>query len=192
MSAFVEFFGGLTLSSVVTFIVAISFIIGCVIKLYKFIVKNHDLQQEKNQVLKDIQVKLAEITTNQEKLETTMKTFTSKQQDLEEGLALISEQQELLAEQQKKFENTYKEKNVNKLRELLIQNYNYYYNENTNPLRMWTSLEKESFNKLLKDYEAADGNGYIHSHVVPDLSTLIEIKMDDAEGLNKLYKSRSK
>jgi hypothetical protein len=192
MSAFIEFFGELTLSSVVTFIVAISFVIGCFIKLYKFIVKNHDLQQEKNQVLKDIQVKLAEITTNQEKLETTMKTFTSKQQDLEEGLVLISEQQELLAEQQKKFENTYKERNVNRLRELLIQNYNYYYNENTNPLRMWTSLEKESFNKLLKDYEAVDGNGYIHSHVVPDLSTLIEIKMDDIEGLNKLYKSRSK
>ena len=192
MSAFIEFFGELTLSSVVTFIVAISFVIGCFIKLYKFIVKNHDLQQEKNQVLKDIQVKLAEITTNQEKLETTMKTFTSKQQDLEEGLVLISDQQELLAEQQKKFENTYKERNVNRLRELLIQNYNYYYNENTNPLRMWTSLEKESFNKLLKDYEAADGNGYIHSHVVPDLSTLIEIKMDDIEGLNKLYKSRSR
>ena len=96
MNAFVDFFGKLTLSSVVTFIVAISFLIGCIIKLYKFVVKNHDLQQEKNQVLKDIQVKLAEITTNQEKLETTMQTFTSKQQDLEEGLLFLNNKNYLL------------------------------------------------------------------------------------------------
>lgn len=192
MSEFLKIFGELTLSSVVTFVVAIVFIAGGIVKLYKFVVKKHDLQQERTQALKDIQVKLVEITDSQRKMEETIATFTKKQEALEEGLAIISEQQTELSARQQEFEQTAKERNLSKLKNLLIQSYNYYYNENTNPLKMWSELEKENFYNLLQDYEAEGGNGYIHTNVVPDIATLTVVPMHDSDKINEMLKSRSK
>ena len=70
-----------------------------------------------------------------------------------------------------------KRRERNKLRDVLLQNYRYFTNKETNPSQTWTRMESEAFWELFKDYEDAGGNGYIHSTVLPEMERLIVIEV---------------
>ena len=62
-------------------------------------------------------------------------------------------------------ENDLKRRERNKLRARLLQSYRFYTNPERNPSQSWTRMEAEAFWELFRDYEDANGNGYIHTEV---------------------------
>ena len=79
----------------------------------------------------------------------------------------------------------------NKLRDSLLQNYRYYTSKDHNPLQAWTKMESEAFWELFNDYEAINGNGYMHTVVQPAMHELIVIDMEDADGISNLMQHRN-
>ena len=69
-------------------------------------------------------------------------------------------------------EETETRRERNKMRDTLLQSHRYYTNPNTNPSGSWTRVESETFWELYSEYEAAGGNGYMHTDVVPAMKLL--------------------
>ena len=78
----------------------------------------------------------------------------------------------------------------NKLRDRLLQNFRYFTSKEKNSMQAWTRMEAEAFWELFKDYEDADGNGYVHSEVQPAMNLLELVEVDDTESVAQLMKSR--
>lgn len=73
----------------------------------------------------------------------------------------------------------------------LLKQYRFFTSDNTNPLHQWTEIEKDSFDEHVKAYEAAGGNSYVHTIVVPEMNRLGIVYMSDTAGLKQLFASRS-
>lgn len=101
-----------------------------------------------------------------------------RQQSIEIQQHLEGEIQELRKSQQEntqrlvEMEETSKRRELNKLRDRLIESYQYYTDPKRNPELCWTRMEAEAFWELFKDYEEDGGNGYIHSVVQPAMNLL--------------------
>ena len=66
----------------------------------------------------------------------------------------------------------------NKLRDRLLQSYRHYTSKDINPSQSWTKMEAKAFWELIRDYEDAGGNGYIHTVVQPAMECLHIIEMN--------------
>lgn len=78
-----------------------------------------------------------------------------------------------------RMEELSEQRDRNKLRDLLLQNYRYYTNKDTNPSQTWTRMESEAFWELFRDYELAGGNGYMHTDVLPAMERLVIVEMGE-------------
>lgn len=78
----------------------------------------------------------------------------------------------------------------NSLRAKILEEHRLYTDESRNPMKAWSEMEEHSFRELVKDYEALGGNDYVHNVVLPEINHLYVIKMNDLEGLKRLYDSR--
>ena len=67
----------------------------------------------------------------------------------------------------------------NELRDKLISSYRYFTSTEHNPDHCWNEMEAEAFWHLFSDYEAMDGNGFMHKTVKPAMEMLTVIKMAD-------------
>lgn len=183
MNYFLDTFGNIKFGSVVIFIAAIAFAIVVIIKCYKFFVGLHDKMQDKDNTLTQVVVKTGELDSEIKKIADTQKLVVS-------SIDKISDSQEKLAEQITSFEKVMKTQSCNKLRDRIIQSYRYYTSVEKNPMKAWTEMEKDAFDRLFKDYEDLGGDGYIHSTVEPEMNSLEVIDMTDYEGIATLMKSR--
>lgn len=82
------------------------------------------------------------------------------------------------------------ERERNALRSKILDLHRTFTNKRMNPMQAWSEMEKDSFFKLIKDYESLKGNEYVHSVVIPDMNELVVILMSDKEALAELYHSR--
>lgn len=78
----------------------------------------------------------------------------------------------------------------NAIRAKLLDEYRLFTDEHKNPMLAWSEMEHHAFFKLVKDYEALDGDDYVHSDVLPAMNRLAVIPMSDKEALLKLMQSR--
>ena len=78
----------------------------------------------------------------------------------------------------------------NAIRAKLLDEYRLFTDEHKNPMQAWSEMEHHAFFKLVKDYEALDGNDYVHSEVIPAMNKLEVIPMINKEKLLKLMQSR--
>ena len=53
-----------------------------------------------------------------------------------------------------------------------MSSYQYYTASKKRPLRAWSEMEKEAFDKLFYDYEELGGDGFMHSTVEPAMACL--------------------
>ena len=176
MEYFLQLFGAIPLSTVVVFIAAVAFLVGLNIKIYKFIVTNHDKLQEKDETLKKIIDCLEEVKQEQKGLKEAINELRGAQQEI--------------AEKQDIFEEQHRNHSLNKLRDRLLSSYHYYTDPKKNPLQAWSEMEKEAFDKLFYDYEELGGDGFMHSVVQPEIEKLDIIPMSDVEQIQLLYSSR--
>ena len=183
MDYFLDTFGNIKFGSVIIFIAAVAFAIIIIVKCYKFLVGLHDKMQEKDETL-------TKVVQKTEELDGELKKISDTQMSIISSVKKISDSQEKLTEQITSFEKVMKTQSCNKLRDRIIQSYRYYTSVEKNPMKAWTEMEKDAFDRLFKDYEDLGGDGYIHSTVEPEMNSLEVIDMTDYECLSNLMKSR--
>lgn len=176
MTYFLQSFGDLSFATVIIFVAAICFFIELCSKLYNFIVKNHDLFQNKIQALDNISKELRELKEGQSEMKVQINKIQEKQVETET--------------KQKELERENKEMALNRLRDKLLQSYRYYTDPRKNPDGAWTDMEKEAFYALFKDYEKLGGNGFMHTEVEPKMANLRVIPVSNNDGFEDLMKNR--
>ena len=187
---FVNTFGTLTVAFVVEIIVAI---IGIIIAYKKLKDKIIGSYKERKQQEDDINEALTGVRNmpkyRQQSLEIQkeLKDNDSKILDtckkIQDGVA---ENQKILNERLDRLED----RERNDLREKILNMHRLFTSKKRNPMQAWSEMERDSFNELIKDYESLNGNGHIHSVVIPDMHKLRVILMTDAEALAELFHSR--
>ena len=176
MEYFLQLFGAIPLSTVIVFIAAMTFLVVFCIRIYKFIVANHDKLQEKDETLKKIIDCLEEVK--------------QEQKELKEAVSELRGAQQEIAEKQDAFEEQHRNHSLNKLRDRLLGSYRYYTDPKKNPLQAWSEMEKEAFDKLFYDYEELGGDGFMHSTVEPAMAALEVVLMTDTARLAEVMKQR--
>ena len=176
MEYILQLFGAIPLSTVIVFIAAVAFLVGFNIKVYKFIVTNHDKLQEKDETLKKIADCLEEVKQEQKGLKEAINELHGAQQEI--------------AKKQDIFEEQHRNHSLNRLRDRLLGSYRYYTDPKKNPLQAWSEMEKEAFDKLFHDYEELGGDGFMHSTVEPAMAALEVVLMTDTARLAEVMKQR--
>jgi len=98
----------------------------------------------------------------------------------------IKENQNILNTRLDRLED--REKNA--IRARLLDEFRLFTDEHKNPMQAWSEMEHHAFFKLVKDYEALNGNDYVHSEVLPAMNRLEVIPMSNKEKLLELMQSR--
>ena len=175
---FIKLFGNITVLHIVEFVLAVIFIVLIYKKIRNYF--NIKITEQNNRAaaekLKDEQ--LEEALTAVRKYPEYRQQSIDIQKNLESQITELKIMYKDTTERLTKMEEETKRRERNKLRDRLLQNYRYYVNVETNPSHSWTSMEAEAFWELFKEYEAAGGNGYMHTEVMPamELLTIIDTK----------------
>lgn len=98
----------------------------------------------------------------------------------------VNENQRILNERLDKLED--RERNA--LRAKILDMHRLFTSKKMNPMQAWTEMERDAFNDLLIDYESLNGNGHVHTVVIPDMNMLRVVLMTDTKGLTELFHSR--
>lgn len=190
MDEFLLLFGGIPLSTVITFIVAVVFFGALTVKVYKFITSTHDEIQSKEKSFSGLKKDMEELKEKQVVTKEEWEELKKEQDHLKTMLEEVLETQKKIIAKQDSFEEETRSHSLNKLRDRLLQSYRYYTDQKKNPLGSWSEMEKEAFYSLLEDYYKLGGNSFVKEVVAPAMAGLNIIAMSDAEEISKLMTSR--
>jgi hypothetical protein len=112
------------------------------------------------------------------------------QEELQKTIDELNQSVQELQEKQNRNDEEKKLREVNRLRDKLLQSYHYYTNIEKNPTQAWSEMEKEAFTNLFKDYENLGGDGYMHGTVQPAMDRLKTIPMHEDTEITELMRSR--
>jgi Na+/phosphate symporter len=194
---FLQVFGGFTIADAVVFIIAIGFIITTYFKLKKYIEIQYQGKQDKIEDNKKMKEELKRVGEEVDKYPQYRQQSINIQEELKANDAKLLEtcvkiqqgvdrNQELLNERLDKLEDREK----NSLKAKILDMHRLFTSKKKNPMQAWTEMERDAFFDLLKDYESLNGNGYVHTVVVPDMNLLTVISMKDTQTLAELFHSR--
>lgn len=183
LEEFLKVFGNLTVANVVYIIMSIVFLVFVYRKFNEYLIKRHEAEQEKDKQIKEALDAAKEYAKYREE---DIKNQQKMETDMQELKAAVEEHTKRL----EKMENDSRKREINKLRNTLLQNYKYYTDKTKNPLQAWTKMESEAFWDLFGDYEDMGGNGYMHTEVQPKMQLLTIIEMNDADGISELMQTR--
>lgn len=184
LDEFLAVFGDITIADAVVFICACVFLYH-IYKLFKTYVDSR--VNEKKQEVVEQQKKETEEQKWKQKIEDSYNVTQKYPQYHQESItirdALKSEIKEMRDEfktimnRLEEIEEQNKKRECSKLRDMLLQNYRYYTNEHQNPSQSWTKMESEAFWELFREYEAAGGDGYMHTDVQPAMERLMVVEV---------------
>lgn len=180
---FMDVFGNLTVGTLVTAIFAIIFLIFCYRKIKEYLVKRIKEDEERAVQLKEALEGVHKYPEYRAQSLQIQKEFKEEFKNIHFTLKSILDRLDAA-------EQTTKQRELNQLRDKLIERYRYYTSEEHNPNYAWTRMESDSFWQMFKDYESLGGNGYIHTTVQTEMLELSIIEMDDTVRLTNLMKSR--
>lgn len=170
MDAFINVFGDITVLQVLEFFLAVWFCWVVYNNVKKYLIEMHEKEEKRDSELK-------EALEAARKYPEYRKQSIAVQHELEERMSSLGK---ILDECMKKLldmEDADKRRTRNQLRDRLLQSYRYYTNPEKNPSMSWTRMESEAFWELFQDYEEADGDGYMHSVVMPDMQRLTVVEV---------------
>lgn len=169
---FIDIFGQFTVADVIQIGLAIAFLVVLYRKFRSETVKKHDHDVA-------LEKKVEEAHDATEKYPEYRKRSIEIQQELKGEIKGIKTSMQDFSARLEKLENSIRKREMNKLRDRLIQSYNYYANPETNPSGTWTKMEAEAFWELFRDYEELGGDGYMHTVVEPAMRRLIVVDVSD-------------
>lgn len=183
MDEFLGVFGNITIGQVVVFVLAcvFLFIIGKKIVVYF----NNKIELEKRRD-KDIATALAEVAKYPKYREQSI----AVQKELQGEINALKETINNNTQRMEEIETGNRIRELNRIRNKLIESYNYYTSERRNPTQAWTEMESQSFWSMFADYEALDGDGYIHTTVEPGMRALEVVDMNDFQKVAEVMKAR--
>ncbi len=183
MNEFIEIFGDMKVAAVVMIIAAIVFLW----KIYKVVEKHfrkkYDAEAQRAAQMNDILEQVKKYPEWRRQSIEYQKKYAEEIQKLQET------QTEIIGELRKNEEKRKKVKR-SELRDRLLQSYRYYASPEKNPMQAWSEMEADAFWEIFGDYERVDGDGHIHTDVQPAMRRLDVVKMEDAEKIAELMKSR--
>lgn len=180
---FLKVCGNITVAQVFYVIMAIVFLVLVYKKVSEYLIKRHDAEQEKDKHLKEALEAVGKYPEYRKQSVEVQKQLTKEMQEIKNVLGDHTQRLE-------KMEQDARKREVNKLRETLLQNYKYYTSKEKNPMQSWTKMESEAFWDLFTDYEDMGGNGHIHTVVQPAMLLLNVIDIGDMEHISELMKTR--
>lgn len=179
MDAFLTLFGDITVSKIVVFIAAIIFLFSIYKEVKKYIDTKIKEQQQKTKQEEEYKKKINDAWNETQKYPMYRAQSIQIQSDLETKISGVRDEESNIMKEIKKIsdriakmEEGAREREKNRLRDLLIKYYKHYTNLEANPSQSWTDMEKMSYDALLKDYEELGGNDYIHLTVDPAMKEL--------------------
>ena len=165
-NAFIELFGDMTVLEVAVCCGALAFMYGVYKKISDKIVERHDAEQEYKSKLEE------SYDCVHNKYPEYRQQSIQIQKELHARMDAMGQAIDLLTQQLTKMEEDDNRRERNRLRDLLLQNFRYYTNKDTNPSQTWTRVESETFWELYREYEGSGGNGFMHTDVAPVMRTL--------------------
>lgn len=179
MDAFLTLFGDITVSKIVVFIAAIIFLFSIYKEVKKYIDTKIKEQQQKTKQEEEYKKKINDAWNETQKYPMYRAQSIQIQSDLETKIGGVRDEESNIMKEIKKIsdriakmEEGAREREKNRLRDLLIKYYKHYTSLEANPSQSWTDMEKMSYDALLKDYEELGGNDYIHLTVDPAMKEL--------------------
>jgi hypothetical protein len=166
-------FGTLTVAFVIELIVAI---VGIWIAYKKLRDKIIGSYKEREKQKEDIQEALDGVKS----VDTLIETCNEIKQGVAENQRILNERLDRLEDRER-----------NDLREKILNMHRLFTSKKRNPMQAWSEMERDSFNELIKDYESLNGNGHIHTVVIPEMNLLRVILMNNIDELEELFHSRS-
>ena len=140
MDSFLELFGAYTIADAVTVIAVIVFIGGLYFTKIKPSLSNkYKKDEEINEIVEHYQ------EWRQQSLD-IQKQLTDSINELRQG-------QEKNTRRLEKMDEDNKKREINRLRDRLLQSYRYYTSLDKNPLQAWSEMESDAFWKIFNDYE---------------------------------------
>lgn len=183
-------FGTLTVAFVIEIIIAV---VGIIIAYKKLKDKIIGSYKERKQQKDDIEEALTGVrampTYRQQSLQIQQALKDADDKILETCKKIqdgVNENQRILNERLDKLED----RERNDLREKILAMHRLFTSKKRNPMQAWSEMERDSFNELIKDYESLNGNGHIHTVVIPEMNLLRVILMTDTKALAELFHSR--
>lgn len=179
LDQFLSTFGDITVGEVTIFLLALYFLYSLLKELKKFndagiTEKQAKLEEEKTQ-----KKKVDEAWAAAQKYPEYHQESIQIRDGLEKEIQELRDDFQAIMKRLEEIEEQNKKRECSKLRDMLLQNYRYYTSAQQNPSKSWTRMESEAFWELFEEYEAAGGNGYMHSVVQPEMERLnvIEVGM---------------
>lgn len=183
LTQFLEVFGSFTVASAVQIILAFVFLFFVYKKIKDYLIKKYEADKTRDAQLKEALAAVSKYPEYRQQSIEIQNKLETEIQELRKALNKNTKSIEQLKEDSKKRE-------VNKLRDTLLQNYKYYTDKTKNPLQEWTRMESEAFCDLFGDYEDMGGDGYMHTVVMPAMQLLTVIEMNDTDKITELMQSR--
>lgn len=178
MEEFLSIFGNITILQVVQFVLAVVFVVLVYRQVKKYFQKKITEQNKRAAIDEQRDKQLKEALDSVRQYPKYRQQSLEIQEKLQAQIEALNQAQQELNKRMSDMEEAADRRERNKLRDLLLQNYRHYINPETNPSHSWTAMEAETFWELFRDYEAAGGNGYIHTEVLPamQLLTVVDVK----------------
>ena len=183
-------FGTMTVTFLIEIVVAI---IGICVAYKKLKDKIIGSYKERKQQKDDIQEALDGVralpTYRAQSLEIQCKLRAADEKILETCNKIqdgVNENQKILNERLDRLED--RERNA--LRAKILEMHRLFTSKKKNPVQAWTEMERDAFNELIKDYESLNGNGHVHTVVIPEMNLLRVIPMTDLTAVTELFHSR--
>lgn len=171
-------------------IIAAAAVWGIGKKVENRIIENHDADQQRDA---DIEEALNGVRAmpgyRQQSIQIQNELKEADETILETCAAIqagVIENQQILVERLDKLES--RERNA--LRAKILDMHRLFTSKQKNPMHAWTEMERDAFFDIIKDYESLNGNGHIHSVVIPEMNMLDVIPMSDKKAVEELFHSR--
>lgn len=172
LDEFTKLFGNITVLNVLELALALAFVVFLYKKGKKYILAKAEAEREKDKQLKtalDAVSKYPEYRAQSIKI----------QHELQGAIDELRKSQDANTRKLQMMEEDQNRRELNKLRERLIQSYRFYTDKRRNPAQTWNRMEMEAFREMFNDYDRLGGNGYIHSVVQPAMNLLQVVEVGE-------------
>lgn len=183
MQYFLDLFGNVTVSQVVAFCLAATFLYSCYKSVEKYFKERASIELNKEKQFQDMLKKVEQYSDWHQQTLDIQKQFSESIAELKVGQDAHQKKLEEIEEENKRRER-------NKLRDRLVQSHRYYTDAEKNPMQKWSEMEADAFWQMFGDYETAGGDGYIHTVVEPDMRKMETVPMHETEQLAEMMRNR--
>ena len=178
-----EIFGAMTVGFLIELILAAVFIIVAYTKLKDKIIGTYKEREQQKEDIKKALDGAEDIPNLKDELKSTEDRIIDLCQTIQDG---VNENQRILNERLDRLEN----RERNDLRDKILERHRLFTSKKKNPLQAWSEMERDAFFELIGDYEDLNGNGHVHTVVIPEMNMLRVIRMTNLESLAELFHSR--